>query len=443
MNKENFRILIVDDEKSFLLLMTQILGDEGYMVNGLASPEEALKIIDSFGPSLIISDLKMPKMDGISFMEEVRKNREVDFIMITAFATVETAVAAMKKGASDYITKPLKNPDQLRIAVAKVFDRQALVTENALLKAAFFEDVPPLNVIFAGMDDVLRTVKDVASTDATVMLYGETGSGKTLVAKVLHKMSGRRGPFVDINCAAIPENLLESELFGYEKGAFTGALTQKKGKFELANDGSILLDEVSEMSLTLQAKLLKVLHEKTFERLGSLNTLKTNARVIAATNRDLRQMVREGKFREDLYYRLNVFPISIAPLRERKQHLETIALHLAGVISRRLGKAPKVVPDESLAEMRGYHWPGNIRELENVIERAIIVSKGTELPLAVLGERAESAREQQGSGDLKTVEQKAIRDALMQTKGNRKRAAEMLGISLRSLQYKIKEYGIA
>jgi DNA-binding NtrC family response regulator len=423
--------------------MTRILEDEGYTVSGLTSPEEALNIIGSFGPSLIISDLKMPKMDGIRFMEEVRKNREIDFIMITAFATVETAVAAMKKGASDYITKPLKDPDQLRIAVAKVFDRQALVTENALLKEAFFEDVPPLDVIFAGMEDVLREVKDVASTDATVMLYGETGSGKTLVAKVLHKMSGRRGPFVDINCAAIPENLLESELFGYEKGAFTGALTQKKGKFELAHDGSILLDEVSEMSLTLQAKLLKVLHEKTFERLGSLNTLKTNARVIAATNRDLRQMVREGKFREDLYYRLNVFPISIPPLRERKQHLETIALYLAGVIARRLGKAPKVVPEESLTEIRRYHWPGNIRELENVIERAIIVSKGTELPLAVLGERAESAREQQGSGDLKTVEQKAIRDALMQTKGNRKRAAEMLGISLRSLQYKIKEYGIA
>jgi DNA-binding NtrC family response regulator len=402
-----------------------------------------LKIIDSFGPNLIISDLKMPKMDGISFMEEVRKNRDIDFIMITAFATVETAVAAMKKGASDYITKPLKDPDQLRIAVAKVFDRQALVTENALLKEAFFEDVPPLDVIFAGMEDVLREVKGVASTDATVMLYGETGSGKTLIAKVLHRMSGRKGPFVNINCAAIPENLLESELFGYEKGAFTGALTQKKGKFELAHDGSILLDEVSEMSLTLQAKLLKVLHEKTFERLGSLNTLKTNARVIAATNRDLRQMVREGKFREDLYYRLNVFPISIPPLRERKQHLETIALYLAGVIARRLGKAPKVVPDESLAEMRGYHWPGNIRELENVIERAIIMSKRTALTLSALDERTEPAVEQQGNGDLKTVEQKAIQDALLQTNGNRKRAAEMLGISLRSLQYKIKEYGIA
>ena len=325
MNRENFRVLIVDDEKSFLLLMAKILEDAGYSVKGLADPESALKFLDSFVPNLIISDLKMPKMDGIHFMEEAKKVSDADFIVITAFATVETAVAAMKKGAADYITKPLKDPDQLRIAVAKIFDRQSLITENALLKSALFEDIPSIDIVFAGMDDVLREVKDVASTDATVMLYGETGTGKTLVAKVLHRLSGRKGPFVDINCAAIPENLLESELFGHEKGAFTGALSQKKGKFELANDGTILLDEVSEMSMTLQAKLLKVLQEKTFERLGSLTTLKTNARVIAATNRDLKQMVSDGKFREDLYYRLNVFPILIPPLRDRKSHLQEIA----------------------------------------------------------------------------------------------------------------------
>ena len=442
MNKENFRILVVDDEKSFLLLMTKILEDEGYTVNGLASPEEALKIIESFGPSLVISDLKMPKMDGISFMEEVRKARETDFIMITAFATVETAVAAMKKGAVDYITKPLKDPDQLRMSVAKVFERQALVTENALLKSALIEDVPPMGVVFAGMEEVLRAVKDVAPTDATVMLNGETGTGKTLVAKVLHKMSSRMGPFVDINCAAIPENLLESELFGYEKGAFTGALSRKMGKFELANDGSILLDEVSEMSLTLQAKLLKVLHEKTFERLGSLSTLRTSARVIAATNRDLRQMVREGRFREDLYYRLNVFPVSIAPLRERRPHLEAIARYIVERISGRLGKEPKVIPADAMAKMMEYQWPGNIRELENVIERAVIVGKGTELQITNLIGPEESKQTLLVSGDLKTIERAAIIDALSQTDGNRRRAAEMLGISLRSLQYKVKEYGI-
>ncbi len=442
MNKENFRILIVDDEKSFLLLMTRILEGEGYTVRGHNCAEDALQVLDSFEPNLIISDLKMPKMDGIRFMEEVKKNREVDFIMVTAFATVETAVAAMKKGAVDYITKPLKNPDQLRIAVAKVFERQALLNENALLKAAIFEDIPSFEIVFAGIERVLKEVKDVAPTDATVMLYGETGTGKTLVAKILHRLSGRKGPFVDINCAAIPENLLESELFGHEKGAFTGALAQKKGKFELANDGTILLDEVSEMTLTLQAKLLRIIEEKTFERLGSLNTIKTNARIIAATNRDLKQMVGEGKFREDLFYRLNVFPISVPSLRQRKAHFERIAHYLVETISRRIGKEPKTIPSIVMKEMMEYPWPGNIRELENVIERAIIVSKGPELRISGIGYIPEPAPKQKIGGDLKAIEEEAIRNALSQTGGNRKRTAELLGISLRSLHYKIKEYGM-
>ena len=442
MNKKNFRVLIVDDEKSFLLLMVKILEDAGYSVKGLADPESALKFLDSFIPNLIISDLKMPKMDGIHFMEEAKKVSDADFIVITAFATVETAVAAMKKGAADYITKPLKDPDQLRIAVARIFDRQSLVTENALLKSALFEDIPSIDIVFAGMDDVLKEVKDVASTDATVMLYGETGTGKTLVAKVLHSLSGRKGPFVDINCAAIPENLLESELFGHEKGAFTGALSQKKGKFELANDGTILLDEVAEMSMTLQAKLLKVLQGKTFERLGSLTTFKSNARVIAATNRDLKLMVSEGKFREDLYYRLNVFPILIPPLRDRKSHLQEIAHYIVAAISHRLGKGKKTIPDSVMKRVMEYGWPGNIRELENLIERAIIITKGAELNIIGISEMTDTRPDAKISGDLKVVEKEAIKKALAETAGNRRKAAEMLGISLRSLQYKIKEYEI-
>ncbi len=442
MNKENFRILIVDDEKSFLLLMRKILEDEGYTVKGLTDPEEALTALDAFEPSLVISDLKMPKMDGIKFMDEVKRRRQIDFIMITAFATVETAIEAMKKGAEDYITKPLKDPDQLRIAVAKVFDRQTLLDENALLKSALFADIPAFEIVFAGMENILRELKDVAPTDATVMLYGETGTGKTLVAKILHRLSGRKGPFVDINCAAIPENLLESELFGYEKGAFTGALSQKKGKFELANDGSILLDEVSEMSLTLQAKLLKVLQERTFERIGSLNTLKTSARIIAATNRNLKEMVKEGKFREDLFYRLNVFPVSIPPLRERGEHLEKITTYLISVIAQRFGREPKVIPAGVFQNMREYPWPGNIRELENVLERAIIVSKGTELHIPDMGDISGSGRLKKSVGELKAIEKEAIRNALSQTGGNRTMAAKMLGISVRSLQYKIKEYEI-
>jgi DNA-binding NtrC family response regulator len=443
MNRENFRVLIVDDEKSFLHLMTKILEDAGYSVKGFTDAEAALKILDSFGPNLIISDLKMPKMDGIRFMEEARKVSDADFIVITAFATVETAVAAMKKGAADYITKPLKDPDQLRIVVARIFERQDLLTENALMKATLFDNIPSLDIVFAGIDEVLREVKDVATTDATVMLYGETGTGKTLVAKVLHCLSGRKGPFVDINCAAIPENLLESELFGHEKGAFTGALQQKKGKFELANEGTILLDEISEMSTTLQAKLLKVLQERTFERLGSLSTLKTNARVIAATNRDLKQMVGDRIFREDLYYRLNVFPILIPTLRDRKSHLQEIAHYLVNTISRRLGKETKTIPEAVMKNVMEYQWPGNIRELENVIERALIVAKGTELNITGIWEQFDARQEQKVTGELKAIEKKAISNALSQTSGNRREAAEMLGISLRSLQYKIKEYGIA
>ncbi|HTZ17705.1 MAG TPA: sigma-54 dependent transcriptional regulator [Dissulfurispiraceae bacterium] len=442
MNRKNLRILIVDDDKSFLLLMSRILEDAGYTIKGAGSPEEALKIIDVFAPNLIISDLKMPKMDGIHFMKEVKKHLDVDFIMITAFATVDSAVAAMKMGAEDYITKPLKDPDQLRLTVSKVFDRRHLIVENALLKQAVLDDVPPMDVLFAGMKDVLEEIRNVAPTDATVILYGETGTGKTLVAKILHMMSGRKGMFVDVNCAAIPENLLESELFGYERGAFTGALAMKKGKFEIAGGGSILLDEVSEMSPALQAKLLKVLHQKTFERLGSIESLKSNARVIAATNRDLRHMVNDGKFREDLYYRLNVFPVSLPPLRERRQQIEMIARYLVDVISGRLGKKPKTLPDAALTEMIGYNWPGNIRELENIIERAVIVSKGSELRITGLCSTEVQVRLQVASGDLKTVEKEAIINALSKTGGNRTRAAETLGISLRSLQYKIKEYGV-
>lgn len=445
MQKENFRILVVDDERSFLLLLTRILEDEGYSVSGFTDPEDALKKIDSYSPNLIITDLKMPGMDGIKLMEEVKKiNADIDFILITAFATVDTAVSAMKKGAFDYITKPLKDPEQLRIAVSKVYERQRLSEENELLKSEAFHGMPPIEIVFAGIENILRDIQDVAPTDATVMLYGETGTGKTLIAKIIHRLSGRTGPFVDINCAAIPENLLESELFGYEKGAFTGALSQKKGRFELATNGTIFLDEVSEMSPVLQAKFLRVLQDKTFERLGSLSTIKTNARVIAATNRDLKKLVAENRFREDLYYRLNVFPVNIPPLRERKGHIPDIATYLVNVISQRLGKETKTISDSDMERLANYAWPGNIRELENIIERSIIISRGTQLTIPELEtSEIETNDAQKIKGDLKTLERVAIENALSKTGGNRRKAAEILGISLRALQYKIKEYGIS
>lgn len=444
MHKENFRVLIVDDEKSFLLLLMKILADAGYTVKGMTDPEEAVRVVDSFLPNLIITDLKMPKMDGIKFMNEVKKkNEDLDFLMITAFATVENAVEAMKKGASDYIIKPLKDPEQLRIIVSKIYERQKLVTENKLFKTEALNDMPPVNIIFLGMENILNDIKHVAPTDATVILYGETGTGKSLIAKTIHYMSSRSGLFVDINCAAIPENLLESELFGYEKGAFTGALSQKKGRLELADDGTVFLDEVSEMSLTLQSKFLRMLQDKVFERLGSLNTLKTNARIIAATNKNLKTEIEEKRFREDLYYRLNVFPINIPPLRERRDYILDIAGYLLKVISARLGKEIKTIPEEKMKKLIQYRWPGNIRELENVIERGIIISRGHELALSELEYLSDVSSEQKLEGNIKTIEKVAIENALMKTSGNRKKAAEMLGISLRTLQYKLKTYGIS
>lgn len=439
MSRENFKILVVDDEQSFSLLVSQILNDEGYKVKLAGSGNEALKVIDGYNPDLIISDLKMPGMDGISFMTTVKTEYpEIDFIMITAFATVDSAVNAMKLGALDYITKPLKEPDELRQLVLKAFEKHQLISENRALRDELRGDIPPIDIIFAGLDNVLEEVMAVASTETTVILYGETGTGKSLIAKVIHQISGRKGLIVTINCASIPENLLESELFGYERGAFTGALTSKKGKFELANNGSVFLDEIAEMSPNLQAKLLRVLQEKSFERLGGLETLKTNARIIVATNRNLREMVSEKKFREDLFYRLNVFPIHIAPLRERKQFIPRLTEYLTNRLSVKIGKTIKEIPEEAIERLISYQWPGNIRELENSIEKAIILSRDGRL----LINTPEPIEEATTTGDMKSIEKKAIENALKCTNGNRKAAAEILGISLRSLQYKIKDYGI-
>lgn len=454
MNRENFRILVVDDEKSFMMLLVKILETEGYTVKGVTDPEYALKTIESFMPNIVITDLKMPKMDGISLLETVKnKNADIDFILITAFATVETAVSAMKKGASDYITKPLTNPDQLRVVVEKIFEKQRLIAENTFLKSEILKDIPPLELVFAGIKNILDEIKSVAPLDSTVILYGETGTGKTLIAKIIHHMSGRKGPFVEINCAAIPENLLESELFGYEKGAFTGALSQKKGKFEIAHDGTIFLDEVSEMPLSLQPKLLKVVQEKTFDRLGSINNVKTNARIIAATNRDLKEMVAKKSFREDLYFRLNVFPIKISSLQERKEQIPEIVNYLVGKISIRVGKNIGAISEDTMSRLSNYPWPGNIRELENILERSIITSKGMEIIIPEHMIEDTSISNEQISktldlatpkydGDMRTVEKIAIQNALKKTSGNRRKAADILGISLRALQYKIKEYDI-
>ncbi len=443
MDKKHFRILVVDDDRAFLLLLTSILRDAGYKVEKASSGEEGIKKIKSFSPHLIIADLKMPGMSGLDLIEKVKtQHPEIEMVMITAYATVDTAVKAMKLGAFDYITKPLKDPEELRQLVARVMEKQQLKLENQLLREQLSQDLPPMDLIFLGMEDLLQEVREVAPTNATVMLYGESGTGKSLIARVIHELSGRQGTFVEINCAAIPETLLEAELFGYERGAFTGATGTKRGKFELAQKGTIFLDEISEMGPSSQAKLLRVLQDGSFERLGGLATIKTDARVIAATNRNLREAIKEKLFREDLYYRLNVFPIEIPPLRERREAIPPLVRYFTASASKRLGKEIKEIPDKVMDKLVKYPWPGNIRELQNVIERAVILSKEGRLASPRLEEAPGNGEDELLEGSLKDLERKAIEKALEKFGGNRRKAAEYLGISLRTLQYKIKNYGL-
>jgi DNA-binding NtrC family response regulator len=442
MSTANYRILVVDDEKSVLLLLKRIIEEEGYSVKSAGEGEEALRVSEKFRPHLIITDLKMPVMDGMTLMETYKQtNNDTDFIVMTAYGTIDTAIKSMKMGALEYILKPLKDPEELRHAIRKAYERRRLIIENMALKSELLKGVPPLEILFAGMEEVLEEISAVAATDTTVLLTGETGTGKSLIAQVIHKLSNKSGPFVEINCASVPDNLLESEFFGHEKGAFTSAVSSRKGKFELAANGSIFLDEISEMDSKLQAKLLRVLESGSFERVGSNVTQKSDARVICATNKNLQDEVSQGTFREDLFFRLNVFPLLLKPLRERQKYLPAITEYLVSIISARIGKRMSRIPDRSMGKILSNPWPGNVRELKNVLERAVILSKGEGLDMTkvLVSDRPQKER---FSGKLVDMEKKAIEGALEQTEGNRKHAAEVLGISLRSLQYKIKEYGI-
>ncbi len=428
----NARILIVEDDISFATFLKTILEEESYRVEVFHDPEIALQALNDFSPHLVISDLKMPKMDGISFIDKASKILpHKNFIIITAFGSIPSAVEAVKKGAIDYITKPLPSPEEFLSKIGEIL--KSPVPKNSLHK---IDDEIPQDILFAGMENIYRIINQVAPTETTIILYGETGTGKSAIAKVIHKMSKRKGEFVEINCASLPESLIESELFGYEKGAFSGAIKQKPGKIELAKDGTLFLDEIGELTPLVQAKFLRVLQTKTFERLGGLQSIKTNARFITATNKDLKQMVKEKKFREDLYFRLNVFPIKLPPLRDRREAIVKIAEYLIKKISMRVGKAVKKLDNKSINFLQTYSFPGNIRELENIIERAILLSNSDKIEL-----KAETDSEVQAN-DLKTLEKKAIIEALKNSKGNKKEASQNLGISLRTLYYKIKEYGI-
>jgi len=446
MAPKNFRILVVDDERPTTILLSRILQEAGYSVKTALSGQEALGAVQRFSPNLVITDLRMPDISGLELLRRVKKDRpEVDFIILTAYATVENAVEAMKHGAIDYLIKPLKDPEELRVSVAKVVDRQRLVASELVQKEQLAEGLPSRQVLFAGMEDVWREVSLVASTDATVLIQGESGTGKSLVAKAIHHLSGRKGPFVQLNCAAIPENLIESELFGHERGAFTGAVKTKRGRFELANEGTIFLDEIGEMPLSAQAKLLRVLQDRTFERVGGTSTFSTNARVIAATNQDLRKLIAQRRFREDLYYRLNVFPITLPPLRQRSGAIEVLARYLVRNIAARVGKRVGELTPDVINRLEAYSWPGNVRELHNVLERAIILSDSGEIRLSSFDAVEGGVLEKVTGTDtlkLKELERQAIERALEKTGGHRRKAAELLGISLRTLQYKLKHYGL-
>ncbi|MBT0666466.1 sigma-54 dependent transcriptional regulator [Geobacter pelophilus] len=440
-------ILIVEDDVVFRELLTTILDGAGYTVTTAADGGEGLRRIQRERFDLVLCDLKMPVRSGLDLFRVTRSDLNAPlFIFITAFGRVEEAVSAIKEGAFDFLSKPLKDPASLLATVQRALEQVALERLTISLKEVEQAGLPPEDLIFAGraMESVRKLVQDVARTTANVLLHGESGTGKELIAKMIHLASPRRAaPFVPLNCAAIPENLLESELFGHERGAFTGAAQARRGKFELAQGGTIFLDEIGEMPMLLQAKLLRVLQERTFERLGGSIQIKADVRVIAASNRDLAAEVAEKSFREDLFYRLNVFPITLPPLRERIDAIPALVRHFCARFSASAGvRRPIGITADALLTLQRHTWPGNVRELQNVIERAVILARGE----ITVSELPETLQEQQPAesceGLLKHREKETIQRTLQEFKGNRRKTAEALGISLRTLQYRIKELGL-
>ena len=445
---EKARILLVEDDAGFRSLLSAILEDEGYELIEKEDGKAALMMLQRQSFDIVISDLRLPGLNGLDlFRCATEQGIAPPFILLTAFGTVEEAVAAIKEGIADFLTKPLKDPESLRVLVRRVLHEGLQERSLTVLKEREATGLPPDEVLFAGqaMLDIRRMLEDVATTQATVLITGESGTGKELAARAVHMASKRnRAPFVALNCAAIPENLLESELFGHEKGAFTGATQARQGKFELAAGGTLFLDEIGELPLPLQSRFLRVLQERVFERVGGSRQIHADVRIIAATNRDLAEEVRERRFREDLYYRLNVFPIHMPPLRERRDGLAVLIDYLLKQAVLQTGKTVKKIEPKALSRLIEYSWPGNIRELRNVMERAVILSKG-EVTSADIPDNITSQTlvvESLQSPSLSARQRTAILEALASCNNNRRMAAERLGISRRTLQYRLKEYGI-
>lgn len=438
------KILIIEDEEKQRRVLGLHLSSCGFEVKAAGTAEEGLKHAGDV--DLVLTDLKLPGMDGIAMMEQLRaQNSRAPVIVMSAFGTVEVAVQAMKQGAVDFLPKPF-SLDHLTVVVQKALEVRKLRDENRDLREALGQRYKFENIIghSGAMQEIFGTVERIAGTRATVLLCGESGVGKDMIARAIHQHSPRKDkPFVKINCTAIPENLMESELFGYEKGAFTGANVSKPGKFEQAHTGTVFLDEIGDVPASVQVKLLRVLQDREFERLGSNKTMQTDVRVIAATNVDLRAALEQGTFREDLYYRLNVVPINIPPLRERKEDIPFLAEYFA----RKFGGE---VSEGAIERLSGYHWPGNVRELENVLERSILLAPQPSLEGAdvriEMNQRARSA----GDGDhflpegmtLDQYEQSILREAIKRADGNKSQAARLLGLTRNALRYRLAQMGI-
>ena len=448
---EPFRILVADDEPAQRELVGGFLRKHGFEVTQAADGRQALARFKQEPFDLVLTDQKMPDLSGLELLEGVRAiTPEAAVMIMTAYGTIETAVSAIKAGAADYLTKPV-NLDELLHRIHQVQERQRLLTENRELRDALVGRHRVEGIIGESgqMQEVLSLVRRVAPSDATVLIRGESGTGKELIAKAIHYASPRAsGLLVKVNCAALPETLIESELFGHEKGAFTGAVSARKGRFELADGGSLFLDEIGDLPAPVQVKLLRVLQERELERVGSSRPIAVNVRLLAATHRNLEALVREGRFRDDLYYRINVVTITLPPLRERREDLPLFIDHFLRTFAAKNGKTIRGLSREARETLLRYDYPGNVRELENLIERAVVLTRDEVIGLADLPlTLAEPAPEPEaGVGLIATVEgleRRMIREALAQANGTQTRAAELLGISERVLRYKLKKYGLS
>ena len=445
------RILVVDDEANARSALAELLREEGYLVETAADGFKALPKLDEFAPDLVVTDLKMPGLDGMGLLRKVlEQDPERAVIVMTAFGAIETAVAAMRAGAADYLTKPI-NFDQLSLVVERAMERRRLRQETSQLRQRLTERhrIPSMIGSSPVMQAVFDTVLQVAPSRASVLITGESGTGKELIAAALHEHSPRAGkPFVKLHCAALTETLLESELFGHERGAFTGAVTRRDGRFQQADGGTLFLDEIGEISPGVQIKLLRFLQEQEFERVGGNQTLKVSVRVITATNRNLRERIQKGLFREDLYYRLNVISLEMPPLRQRSSDICLLAQHFLVKFAQENGKSVTTISESAIEKLLRYPWPGNVRELENAIERAVVICRGDTIRPEDLAIRAVPADSKQPSSDypavpgatLAALERFAILKTLEHTGGSTSRAAEILGMSPRKIQYKLHAY---